>query len=149
MDRRRMSRWDGARVAEFRHEGQVRRLAWVSQDRIVSVGYDNWVRIWELSTRRQVTAWDTGEYLREVVVSRSGGWLAFGGDNSRATIVDISSLAVRFEMPHPGWVTAMAASKSGKLLSFGCGQWAPADRLAKHGGFRGAASGLQPRWPLR
>ena len=110
---------DGARVAEFRHEGQVRRLAWVSQDRIVSVGYDNWVRIWELSTRRQVTAWDTGEYLREVVVSRSGGWLAFGGDNSRATIVDISSLAVRFEMPHPGWVTAMAASKSGKLLATG------------------------------
>jgi hypothetical protein len=110
---------NGARVAEFRHEGQVRRLAWVSQDRIVSVGYDNWVRIWELSTRRQVTAWDTGEYLREVVVSRSGGWLAFGGDHRRATIVDISSLAVRFEMPHPGWVTAMAASKSGKLLATG------------------------------
>jgi WD40 repeat protein len=110
---------DGGTVAEFQHQGQVRRLAWISPDRILSVGYDNWARIWEPRTGRVVSSWDAGEYLREAVVSRSGGWLAFGGDHCRATVVDLTSLAVRFEVTHPGWVTAMAVSKSGKLLATG------------------------------
>ena len=110
---------DGAAVAEFQHAGQVRRLAWISPERLVSVGYDNWARIWEPGTGRFVTGWEVGEYLRETVVSPLGGWLAFGGDNRRATVVDVESLTVRSEMLHPGWVTAMTASKSGKLLATG------------------------------
>ncbi len=110
---------DGGTVSEFQHHGQVRRLVWISPDRILSVGYDNWARIWEPGTRRVVSSWDAGEYLREAVVSRSGGWLAFGGDHRRATVVDLASLAVRFEVSHPGWVTAMAVSKSGNLLATG------------------------------
>jgi WD40 repeat protein len=109
----------GTALEVFRHPGQVRRVAWLSSSRLASVGWDNWVRVWDLGEHRQVAGWDTGEYLRDLVVSLSGRWMVFSGDNRLATLVDLESLQTRAQLPHSGWVMATAASTNGKVLATG------------------------------
>lgn len=109
----------GSLLDVFRHQGQVRRVAWLSSNRLASVGWDDWVRVWDLDERRQIAGWDTGEYLREVMVSPKGDWMVFAGDNRMATLVDPQTLRIQTSLMHPGWVIAVAASNDGRLLATG------------------------------
>lgn len=99
------------------HRDEARKITWVSEERLASIGWDGMAHIWEWKTGKAVLSWKTREYLRSLVCSPRRDWMAFGGDDRTVTVVDLETGQKRFTLQHPGWITDLVTTPDGKWLA--------------------------------
>lgn len=105
------------------HRGEVRAVAFIDSNTLVSVGLDHHLRLWNLAEEKAIAQVDVGVGLTTVAVSPRDSTLLVGAEDGKLRLFDRTGRAGAVIEGHPGGVAKVAWRDDGtSFVSSGADQ---------------------------
>lgn len=106
---------------EDAHAGVLSDLAFRHDSKeLASIGWDQWLKVWDPQTGRVIRSWKQADWLRSVRYSPDGNTLAISDGAGRVRLCDASTgNLLCAQAAHSGWCDAVAFLPNGKLATAG------------------------------